>query len=159
MAKLLWDTLITMSLIVIIYALLAEFFFHPPEYELELLHNLEIVALSFLFVELAYDFYKAKDKKNFVRREWLLIISFLPFGTIFRLMRFVRASRVVQALSSATGRLARALRIESVGVKSAQGAVHASKVGRFLPKLGRAIRPIAQFLSKKDKRLEEVRGR
>tara|TARA_Y100000310_G_scaffold345828_1_gene470719 strand:+ start:10389 stop:10940 length:552 start_codon:yes stop_codon:yes gene_type:complete len=149
-AKNLWDLLLTLSLIFIIVALIAEFFFHLDEKTLKLIHDIDVFALSFLFVELAYDFHKAEDKKKFVTKEWLLILSFLPFGTIFRLGRVFKASRVVKFASSAWTRILRLIRLESVGVKTAQSTVHASKVSRIM-------RPIAEIFRKKDEKLNDLR--
>ena len=132
-AKMIWDTLITISLVIIIVALIIEFFFHPDVHTLELLHTLDVIALSFLFVELVYDFYNAEDKKKFVTKEWLLILSFMPFGTVLRFSRILRLSKV--------------LKIESI-----QSLVHATKITRV-------TRPVAQFLSKKEKQLEKMRER
>jgi hypothetical protein len=151
-AKLLWDLLLTLSLIFIIVALIVEFFFHLDEKTLKLVHDIDIFALSFLFVELAYDFYKAEDKKKFVTKEWLLILSFLPFGTIFRIGRIFKASRVVKFLSGAWARILRLVRLESVGLKTAQSAVHVSKVSRVM-------RPIAEIFRRKDKKLSDLRKR
>lgn len=150
--KLVWDSLISFSLVFIIISLIIEFFFHPEKQVLELLHTIDIFAVSFLLVELAYDFYKAEDKKKFVKKEWILILSFLPFGTIFRLGRIFRSSRLIGYMSKIWGRLSKFLRIEKVGIKTAQSAVHASKVGRI-------TRPIAQIISKKNKQIERKRGR
>lgn len=151
-AKMIWDTLITLSLIIIIIALIVEFFFHPDHHTLELIHTLDVIALSFLFVELVYDFHKAEDKKKFLMREWLLIISFLPFGTILRLTRVFKASRVVKLLSSVWARVAKLFRLEQAGVKTAQSTVHATKITK-------ALRPAAQFMDKRDKQLKKMRKR
>ncbi|MFH1239701.1 MAG: hypothetical protein V1672_00625 [Candidatus Diapherotrites archaeon] len=151
-AKNLWDLVLLLSLIFIIVALVVEFFFHVDEKTLKLIHNIDVLALSFLFVELAYDFYRAEDKKKFVTKEWLLILSFLPFGTIFRIGRIFKASRVVTFLSSAGTRIVRLLRLESVGLKTAQSTVHISRASRIM-------RPIAQILRKKDEKLSELRKR
>lgn len=151
-AKLLWDTLVTISLVVIVVALIIEFLMHPSPRTLEIVHAIDTVALVFLFVDLLHEFYLAEDKKNFVTREWLLIISFLPFGTIFRLGSIFRASRVVKAVSSVWASFLKLIRLEGVGVKAAQSAVHATKLSKLL-------RPVAQFMSKKDKQMQEMRGR
>lgn len=143
--KSLWDFLVLVSIVVIIAALIIEFFFHPKKETLELIHKIDIIALAILFIDLAYLFYKAKDKKKFFKEEWLLIISFLPFASIFRLFRFLRATRVVQGLSSIGSRILRFLRIEGLGLKISQTIVHALKGIRFL-------RPIAQFFSRKKKK-------
>lgn len=154
--KMLWDTLISVSLAIIVIALIVEFFFHPGPQTLELIHTLDVIALSFLFTELVYDFYKAENKQKFVTKEWLLIISFLPFGTILRLTRIFRASRVIKFLSRVWARITRVFRAEVVGVKGVQAAVHVSKVA---PKAGKAIRPIAQFMDKREKQLKKMRKR
>lgn len=151
-AKNLWDLLLTLSLIFIILALILEFFFHPDKKTLELIHTIDIFALSFLFVELVYDFHKAEDKKKFVTKEWLLILSFLPFGTVFRLGRIFKASRVVKFLSGSWARILRLVRLESVGVKTAQSTVHVARASRIM-------RPIAEILRKKDEKLSVLRKR
>ncbi|MBU0662576.1 hypothetical protein KJ891_03865, partial [Candidatus Micrarchaeota archaeon] len=91
-AKVVWETLVTLSLIAIVILLIMEFFFHPDEKLLEKMHIVDIFALSFLFVELAYDFYRAEDKVKFVKKEWLLIISFLPFGMLLRVAQLFRST-------------------------------------------------------------------
>lgn len=141
----LWDFLVLVSIVVIVAALIIEFFFHPKKETLELIHKIDIIALVILFIDLAYLFYKAKDKKKFLQEEWLLIISFLPFASIFRFFRFLRATRIVQGLSSIGSRILRFLRIEGLGLKISQTIVHALKGIRFL-------RPIAQFFSRKKKK-------
>ena len=151
-AKNTWDLLLTLSLIFIILALILEFFFRPDKKTLELVHTIDIFALSFLFVELAYDFYKAEDKKKFVTKEWLLILSFLPFGTIFRLGRIFKGTRAIKTLSNIWARLAGLLKLESVGVKTAQSTVHVTRASRIL-------RPIAEILRKKDEKLSVLRKR
>jgi len=151
-AKNLWDLLLTLSLIFIIVALVVEFFFHVDGKTLKLIHDIDVFALSFLFVELAYDFYRAEDKKKFVTKEWLLILSFLPFGTIFRIGRAFKASRVIKFLSGTWAGILRLLRLESIGLKTAQSAVHISRTSRIM-------RPIAQILRKKDEKLSDLRKR
>ncbi|MCK4883384.1 MAG: hypothetical protein KAS30_00805, partial [Candidatus Diapherotrites archaeon] len=122
------------------------------EKTLKLIHNIDVFALSFLFVELAYDFYKAEDKKKFVTKEWLLILSFLPFGTIFRIGRIFKASRAAKVLSSVWARVLGLLKLESIGLKTAQSTVHISKASRIM-------RPIAEVLRKKDEKLRDLRKR
>lgn len=151
-AKWLWDTLTGISLIVIIIALVIEFFFHPDKHTMEIVHMFDITALSFLFVELVNDFNHAENKRKFVTREWLLIISFLPLGTMIRAGRVFQGSRAVVFASRIWGRLAELLRIEGVGVKTTQSLIHASKIGRVL-------RPVAEILSLKNKQAEELRAR
>ncbi|MBU0635925.1 hypothetical protein KKE06_02775 [Candidatus Micrarchaeota archaeon] len=141
-AKNLWNLILTLSLIFIILALLIEFFFQVDEKTLWLIHIIDIFALSFLFMELVYDFYRVEDKKKFVTKEWLLILSFLPFGAIFRVGRVLKASRAVKFLSGAGTRILRFLRLESIGLKAAQSTVHISRASRIL-------RPIAEILRKK----------
>ncbi len=143
--KSLWDFLILASIIFIIFALIIEFFFHPKKETLELIHKIDIIALAILFIDLAYLFYKAKDKKNFIKEEWLLIISFLPFGAIFRFFRFLRATRIFQGAASISSRVLRLLRIEGIALKISQTLIHALKGIRF-------IRPIAQIFSRKKKK-------
>lgn len=147
-AKVVWETLVTLSLIAIVILLIMEFFFHPDEKLLEKMHIVDIFALSFLFVELAYDFYRAEDKVKFVKKEWLLIISFLPFGMLLRVAQLFRSTRVITLLGGLWARVAVFFRFEQTSVKTAQGAVHATKVGRV-------IRPVAQVFDRGGKAKEK----
>ncbi|PIN85535.1 MAG: hypothetical protein COV47_01635 [Candidatus Diapherotrites archaeon CG11_big_fil_rev_8_21_14_0_20_37_9] len=148
--KNIWDLLITLSLLIIVITLITEFFIHLDKDTMELLHTTEIFALSFLFMELAHDFYLAEDKKKFVAKEWLRIISFIPFATVFRFALFARTTKVMQFLGSLWLRVKVFLRIESVTAKTGQSVVHASKATRIM-------RPVAQFFSKKEEYVENAR--
>jgi len=151
-AKVVWETLVTLSLIAIIILLIIEFFFHPDEKLLEKMHIVDIFALSFLFVELAYDFYRAENKVKFVKKEWLLILSFLPFGMMLRVAQLFRSTRVIKLLSTVWARVATLFRFEQTSVKTAQSAVHATKVGRV-------IRPAAQVFGRGGKAKEQAKAK
>ncbi len=138
-----WKALISFSILIIIITLFFEFFLHVSSENIELIRNAEIFALSFLFVELLYNFISADNKREFVKKEWLLILSFLPFGAIFRFLRVVKTTKVFVFLSGIWLKLVRFLKLESLSVKTAQSVVHSTKAVK-------AVRPIAQIIKQKD---------
>lgn len=91
--------LVTLSIIVLIltlvYEYLAPFFVGPlSEAEIHFLHDIEIVAIVILAIEVAIALYKAKDKKKYLCENWLMILSLVPFASSVRLLRFLRVVRV-----------------------------------------------------------------
>lgn len=86
----LWKAIALISLFVILAALLAELFLHLSEEQEQLLLTIELIALLILFLDLAIHFYRAKHKKKFLKENWLMVLSFLPFGSIFRIARGIR---------------------------------------------------------------------
>ena len=91
--------LVTISILVLIFTLLYEYvgpFFVGPlsEKEIHLLHDIEIVAIVILAVEICIALWKAKDKKKYLMENWLMILSLVPFASSVRLLRFLKVVRV-----------------------------------------------------------------
>ena len=78
--------------------------------------------------------------------------EFFAIWNGFRLGRVFKASRVVKFLSGSWARILRLVRLESIGVKTAQSTVHVTRASRIL-------RPIAEILRKKDEKLSVLRKR
>lgn len=83
--------MVLFSVVFILFALLVEFVLlavlHIPEDLVHLIELLDIGAVLILLVDVGMNFHGAKDKKKFLVDNWLIVLSFLPYLTIFRVLR------------------------------------------------------------------------
>ena len=90
--------LVTLSILILIATLVYEFgmpLFTGPlsEKEIHLLHDIEMVAIVILAVEIAIALWKAENMVKYLYENWLMIVSLIPFASSVRLLRFLKIVR------------------------------------------------------------------
>jgi hypothetical protein len=88
-----WRVLVSVSLVFLIFIVIAEFFLMDWLSSYISVQNLEQFTLVFTFVLMAdiyISFLKSTDKKAFLKKNALKILIILPWGTIFRALSFIR---------------------------------------------------------------------
>ncbi len=85
-----WKAIAIVALFAILITFLAEFFLHPTEEQRHWLEIIDLAAVAMLAVELIIHYVESKHKKHFFRKNWLLIVSFLPMGSLLRAMKAVK---------------------------------------------------------------------
>jgi len=88
-----WRVLVSVSLVFLIFIVIAEFFLMDWLSSYISVQNLEQFTLVFTFVLMAdiyVSFLKSTDKKAFLKKNALKILIILPWGTIFRALSFIR---------------------------------------------------------------------
>jgi voltage-gated potassium channel len=86
-------------LLVITYAIIV--FTDPADHPLltdELLHRIDLMLIGFLLVEYAVGLWRAKEKGQFILRNWFDLIAMIPFDHYFYLARFMRIFRLIRVL-------------------------------------------------------------
>lgn len=86
-----WKVIAILALFFILFTFLAEIFLHLEEGQRHLLELLDLVAIGVLVIDLGIHYSESKQKKGFVKRNWLLILSFLPFGSILRFVKTIKS--------------------------------------------------------------------
>jgi hypothetical protein len=91
--------LVTISILILMLTLIYEYagplFVGPlSEEEIHFLHDVEMVAIVILAVEIIIALWKAKDKKKYLFENWLMIVSLIPFASSVRLLKFLKIVRV-----------------------------------------------------------------
>lgn len=88
-----WKNILVLALIVIFLTIVVDLilvrFIHLDE---ELLHMIELIdygAIAIMALDVLYHLYKAEDKVKYLTQNPLLILSFLPYLSVFRLFRFL----------------------------------------------------------------------
>jgi len=103
---------------------------------MDLTHTIDLVAILVLFADLLLQISRAEDKVCYVKENWLLILSFVPFGSSLRLLNFLK---IIKTRGS-------------VALKAIKIAGHASHITKLL-------RPIMQLFSRNKNKNENKKTR
>lgn len=113
----LWRKATVYSLGILVAVMLAEVFFssvldkYIPSLMLEIF---EIVLSSFLLLDVLLWFIEARNKYNFVKRNWLKIAAVLPFAIFFRGLRFLEIETLLPVLIQSEAALGFTTALENV---------------------------------------------
>ncbi len=97
-----------------------ELFFHPQETTLHTLHRLDAWLIGIFVADLGYTFVRVFDKRKFIRKNWLLILSFLPIVRMAKMMELGRCLEVFR-LYKHRHQLAN---LEHMGIKGIEKSTH-----------------------------------
>ena len=142
-----FKTISLISVILLAFLLVIElgfpFFARPfSDYELDLLHEIELIAIAILAVEVAVDLYISADRITYLKHNWLLILSLLPFASSVRIFRAAQSSR----LAARIGNILKIARTEgSTTLKGLKVSLNEGRISAFF----RALRVSVIFGRKK----------
>lgn len=125
-----WRILVSISLVFLIFLLIAEFFMMDWLSAYISVQNLEQFTLVFTFVLIAdiyFSFLKSTDKKAFLKKNALKILIILPWGTIFRALSFIRLEGLVAEIPI----LADLFAMERAGAAASKTILIAEKTKRL----------------------------
>ncbi|NYZ61019.1 hypothetical protein H0O01_04975 [Candidatus Micrarchaeota archaeon] len=125
-----WRVLVSISLVFLIFIVIAEFFLMDWLSPYISVQNLEQFTLIFTFVLMAdiyFSFLKSTDKKAFLKKNALKILIILPWGTIFRALSFIRLEGMVAEIPI----LADLFAMEKAGAAASKTILIAEKTKRL----------------------------
>jgi len=102
-----WKVIVFNATLVIFITLIIELFFRHSisEESLFWVEVIDIIAVIILGVDLANHYFKAKRKEDFVKENWLLILSFIPY------LIFIKTVGILVIIKPALTGLARLVKI------------------------------------------------
>lgn len=86
----LWKPISLIAIIVIAVTFASEFFIHWTEGQRHLIELIDLAAIVVLAIEFVLHFTLAEKKEKYLKENWLLATSFLPFGYILRALKAVK---------------------------------------------------------------------
>ncbi|PLW80326.1 hypothetical protein C0585_03345 [Candidatus Woesearchaeota archaeon] len=95
--KVIWETLILISVVLVITLLILEFFVDLTHYEGYILW-FEGVIFGIFLSDLIILYRRSKNYKDFLKKNWLDIIATIPLGQAFRLAKFIRFFKILKTL-------------------------------------------------------------
>ncbi|MCX6768855.1 MAG: hypothetical protein NTY83_03405 [Candidatus Micrarchaeota archaeon] len=125
-----WRVLVSLSLVFLIFLVIAEFFLMDWLSSCISVQNLEQFTLVFTFVLMAdiyFSFLKSTDKKAFLKKNALKILIILPWGTIFRALSFIR----LEGMAAEIPILADLFAMEKAGAAASKTILIAEKTKRL----------------------------
>ena len=92
-----WKQIVGGSLILLLSFLFIEMLFHKSlsEQILKTIDIFDILFTTVLAIDLILWYNEAKNKYNFIRRNWIKIIAVFPFMLVFRGIQFLRLEQFV----------------------------------------------------------------
>lgn len=96
-----WRILVNLSLALLLTLLVFEIFFHEATQQpitidpISVIWFIDAVLTGILVVDLVLWYSEAKDKYNFIRRNWIKIAAVFPFMMAFRGLQFLRLQEVL----------------------------------------------------------------
>ena len=133
-----WRAIVIASLLVILGTFLADLFIPLDEGQRKILEFLDLAAIVVLAVDLFVAYRKTKEKGKFLFRNWLLIISFIPFASFIRVLRYFKVIKATLQGGISKGihvighvpRIARLYRVIVVGLSKTKQRVSAKIRGK-----------------------------
>ncbi|MBN2066853.1 MAG: hypothetical protein JW744_00105 [Candidatus Diapherotrites archaeon] len=88
-----WKALALVAVLAILITLILEFTVPLTEGQIFLFELIDLASIFILVVELLIRYIETKDKRHFFKNNLILLVSFFPFGSFFRVLR---ALKVIQ---------------------------------------------------------------
>jgi len=123
-----WKPIALIAVFIIAVSFILEFTVQLDEEQRHLLEILDLIAIAVLAIELAVHYRMAKNKKNFLKENRILILSFFPFTQFLRVVRALKVfGRLVAGWASKAfhvvthlPKIFRAYRASAVGYSKAR---------------------------------------
>ena len=124
----LWKPISLIAVFIIAVTFVSEFFIHWTEDQRHWLEIIDLLAVAILAIEFAMHLSLAEKKERYIKENWLLATSFLPFGYILRFLKAVKVfgkifaawfSKVFHLVTHAP-KVIRAYRVTTIGYSKAK---------------------------------------
>lgn len=140
------DKVIPYLLIILLFLILVEIFFHkyviPYEFWIKLADG---IIIGFFALDLVFKYLRVRNIPKFLKKNWLDIIAVFPFFLIFRLFEeFSLLFNIGEKISGAQPLFHEALEIEKEGAKIISEGEKISKLSRT-SMLARFLRPLERI--------------
>jgi len=86
----LWKPIALLAVFAILISFILELFVPLEEWQLHWIEVIDLVAIAVLAVELAARYLLAREKKNFLKKNWVMVAALLPFGQVVRAIKAIK---------------------------------------------------------------------